>query len=72
MKKLPFLDEEMCLEIASQFDLSGGQIENIARKSEIHFIMQGTSPDKDKIIQYCQEEMSVTTIPERRSIGFGK
>ena len=71
-RKLPFLDSHSCYEIAGQFDLSGGQIENISRKSEIHFIMHGTAPDKEKIIQYCREELAVNSLPERRSIGFGR
>jgi len=71
-KKLPNLDSNSCFEIAGQFDLSGGQIENIARKSEIYFIMHGCSPDQEKILQYCREELSVNVLPERRSIGFGK
>ncbi len=71
-KKLPHLGSDICNEIATTYDLSGGQIENIARKSEIHFIMHGTAPDKEKIIQYCREELAVNSLPERRSIGFGK
>ncbi|MFN5879549.1 MAG: ATP-binding protein, partial [Flavobacteriales bacterium] len=71
-KKLPYLSSDACEKIAEQYDLSGGQIENIARKSEIHFIMHGTPPDKEKIIQYCSEELTVNAAPERKSIGFGK
>ena len=71
-KKLSFLDSDSCYEIANQFDLSGGQIENIARKSEINFIMYGTAPDKEKIIQYCNEETAVNSINTRKSIGFNK
>jgi hypothetical protein len=71
-KKLPFLDSDSCKMIADQFDLSGGQIENIARKSEIFFIMHGKTPDAQKIISFCHEEMAVNPVLVKKQIGFGR
>ena len=38
------LSDEDALKLAEQFDFSGGQIENISRKSIISFILKGSTP----------------------------
>ena len=54
--------------LASRFDFSGGQIENIARKSTVHQILEGRTPELDNIIKFCKEE-NLTTENTKR-IGF--
>ena len=39
-----------CESLAIRFDFSGGQINNIVRKNEIHEIIHGTSVDFDNIL----------------------
>ena len=69
-RKFPFLCAEECEHLASEFDLTGGQMDNIARKSEIHFIMNGNNPSFEKVTAYCHEELAITTKIEVNVIGF--
>jgi SpoVK/Ycf46/Vps4 family AAA+-type ATPase len=43
--------------LASRFDLSGGQIENIARKTEVDAIINGGGLTVDVLQQYCKDEI---------------
>lgn len=69
LNKLSFLTEIDARTLAEQFDLSGGQIENIVRKSEIDFIMHGESTPLPKLITFCQEEQ-ISKVGNRNVIGF--
>ena len=69
-RKFPFLSAEECELLASEFDLTGGQMDNIARKSEIHDIMNGMNPSFEKVTAYCREELAITTKIEVNVIGF--
>jgi len=57
--KLPRLSIPDCETLATQFDFSGGQIDNIARKKEISEIINGEKVDFEKIIEFCEEEVLV-------------
>jgi len=65
--KIPSLtdDETACL--AEQFHLSGGQIDNIARKCLMKEVLHDTTPDMDGLLGYCNEE-NIQTLVGR--IGF--
>lgn len=66
---MPRLSLETAVKLASQFDFSGGQIENITRKCDIESILYGDEYITDeKIMQYCQEEKIVKMGKPR--IGF--
>lgn len=57
LSMMPSLSEEMALQLAATFDLSGGQIENIVRKCDVESILYGESAvDAEKIQRFCQEE----------------
>ena len=66
---LPLLTEKEAYAIASQFDLSGGEIENIIRKYTVNAILSGKdSIDLSAIMELCRNErISDTT---RMKIGF--
>ena len=66
--QFPFLSEEEALRLASAFDFSGGQIENIVRKQQVDQILSGTDPTYDTLCAYCQEELIDKTRVSR--IGF--
>ena len=54
---LPSLTKEDCSALASVYDLSGGQIENIARKFTISTILHGDAESPLNVLQcYCKEE----------------
>ena len=55
--KLPSLSEIECETLANSFDFSGGQIENIVRKNEIHEIINGISVNFNNILDFCKIEI---------------
>ena len=55
-------------QLAAHFDFSGGQIENIARKRTVDYILSGKFASLDQIEDYCRAEL--LNGKERRSIGF--
>ena len=55
-------------QLASHFDFSGGQIENIARKRTVDYILSGKFASLDEIEGYCRAELLGGK--EHRSIGF--
>ena len=66
---LPALSEEQCASLASAYDLSGGQMENVARKFSINSILYGGEKSPMDILHaYCDVERldNQTT----RRIGF--
>ena len=67
---LPTLSEEDARELAYSFDFSGGQIENIVRKKEIKFIIDGVEAGLEEIRDYCREEMIEDAERNRKKIGF--
>ncbi|MDO5510776.1 MAG: ATP-binding protein [Weeksellaceae bacterium] len=69
--KLPHLSDKDCEILASQFDFTGGQIDNIVRKNEINAIIYGNSGDMKQLMAFCREEM-LTNSYAVSSIGFQK
>jgi len=43
--------------LASKFDFSGGQIENIARKNAVSFVLKGIKTDLSALETFCGEEL---------------
>ena len=67
---LPTLNAEDAMLLASAYELSGGQIENIARKNMIDHILYNKPTTVDTLKQYCESE-SLGHIQTKRSIiGF--
>ena len=66
--KLPQYDEPLLTTLANQFHLSGGQIDNIVRKSEIDYILNGAFPSESEIIAYCKDELALNKVGGK--IGF--
>lgn len=67
---LPCLTDEQATALATAYDFSGGQIENIARKQIINRILSGSKvQDYSKILEACDEELIVKN--SRSIIGFG-
>ncbi|GHU66814.1 hypothetical protein FACS189447_08330 [Spirochaetia bacterium] len=62
--ELPAADAET---LATRFDFSGGQIENIARKCTVESIISGSEVLFEKMIAFCKEE---TLTEQSNPIGF--
>ncbi len=62
------ISDDDARQLAAHFDFSGGQIENIARKRTVDYILSGKFASLDEIEGYCRAE--ILTGKERRSIGF--
>lgn len=54
--KLPQLSDDDCAAVAAEFNLSGGQIENVARKCSIEYAISGQTPSLDQVREYCRGE----------------
>jgi AAA+ superfamily predicted ATPase len=67
--KLPSLKMEDCNLLAEKYDFSGGQIDNVFRKKEIHEIINGMKVTLENLLDFCSEE---TLIDKKTSIGFSK
>jgi hypothetical protein len=66
---IPELSEEEATQLAQDFDFSGGQIENIARKREVSSIIGLTEPSYAQVREFCTEEI-IEDKSSRRKIGF--
>jgi len=62
------LNEEEAHELASRFDFSGGQIENIARKRTIDLVLYNFEHDLFKLISYCEEETMNQATKQQREL----
>lgn len=56
--------------LASEFDLSGGQIENVMRKQFVDKILYDEAPTLEKLRNYCTQESMTSSSPHRTTIGF--
>ena len=66
--KLPNLSVKEALQLASQFSYSGGEMENIARKSLMDEIVFGTKPTFARILSFCENEK--WSGKSKNTIGF--
>lgn len=56
MNKLPDLSAEDAHTLASNYDFSGGQIDNITRKALMQEIIKGEKPTLNNLVTICSEE----------------
>ena len=66
---LPSLSATDAEILATKYDFSGGQIENIARKHSVEEILTGLSVELNRLIEFCNEER-LDQPGHRRRIGF--
>lgn len=67
---IPALEDEVAGALAKEFDLSGGQIENVARKRTVELILSGVEPSVDVLREYCRMEKINSKGGDRARIGF--
>lgn len=66
---MPELSDKDAEQLACRYEFSGGQIENISRKSMINYIIEGEKATIEDLAKYCDEER-FTKNNVRRAIGF--
>ena len=54
--KIDFLEDREVERIANQFQLSGGEIENISTKCIINRIITKSNPTVSEVLDMCEEE----------------
>ena len=64
------LTDDEVHQLAVRYDFSGGQIENIARKCTIDFILYGQEPTFSTIEEFCKHE-SIKTRDKRPKVPIG-
>jgi len=65
--KIPSLTDAAALQFAEAIDLSGGQIDNVARKYLISRILNGKIPTHQQVEAWCREENNTQKI---KKIGY--
>lgn len=66
---IPSLSAEDATMLATRYDFSGGQIENISRKCAIEEILSGNEVPTARLTEFCNEERLDDNAPRRR-IGY--
>jgi len=56
LEKMPWIEEKVAAELAEKFDFSGGEIDNIVRKSITEEVLSGEKPSFEKLISFCESE----------------
>jgi hypothetical protein len=67
---IPALSDSTARALAKEFDMSGGQIENVARKYAVEHILSGVEPTDEQIRDFCQGEVIGARNDRRARIGF--
>ena len=67
---IPSLSDEFAVSLAKDYDLSGGQIENVSRKRTVEQILSGVEPTEEMIREYCRAETLNDKQTNRQRIGF--
>jgi hypothetical protein len=66
-EKLPFLPPKAIGNLCEQFKLTGGQMANIARKCNVHEMLEGSLPDRNTVDAFCREELG---LKDKAKLGF--
>ena len=66
---IPDIDEATAKTLASEYDFSGGQIENIARKQTVEQVLSGIEPSLESLRKICNAEFLHTRSNTRR-LGY--
>jgi len=67
---LPEIPHDTVQDLSGKFELTGGQIENIARKLEVDSILNGEDLAINTLTNYCNDEIN-NSFTISKKIGFG-
>jgi SpoVK/Ycf46/Vps4 family AAA+-type ATPase len=66
---LPDVSDGDALALATRYEFSGGNIENVARKAAVGYVLSGRKAGLDELVKYCDEE-TLSSRKAGRRIGF--
>ncbi len=67
---IPSLTPPLAEQLAAEYDFSGGQIENIARKRTVELILNGEEPSSEQLHSMCRAEQLANGSSSRRKIEY--
>ena len=67
---MPKLADEDASKLASKYEFTGGQIENIVRKQTINHVLYGEECNLDKLYEFCDSENNASFVKGNKRIGF--
>ena len=56
MEKMPWVDVDVAAELSRKFEFSGGEIDNIVRKTITEEVLSGDKPSYEKLTSFCESE----------------
>ena len=65
---IPSLSEEDAATLGSRFTFSGGNIENVARKAAVGYVLSGQKATLEDLVKYAEEE---TLVSSKKSVRIG-
>lgn len=68
---IPEMDEHLAERLARDYDFSGGQIENVVRKSSVNYILTGKDPSESEYVGFCECE-KINKKDKINRLGFVK
>lgn len=68
--KLQMLTDDECLKLAENYDLTGGEIDNIIRKTEMNEVVRGEVPSFEYINELCRTERMEGRKGSFSKVGF--
>ncbi len=66
--KFSTLTKEDCSYLATNYEISGGQIDNVYRKGEINYILNNEAASLELLVRFCEEKVNHTQ--SYTQIGF--
>lgn len=66
LNKMPALNHNDAMQLASLYDFSGGEIDNVVRKYTMMEIIDGETPSFETIQKLCNEEKNKSTLQKNR------
>jgi len=68
--KLSWIENEFAQKLATNFSLTGGEIDNIVRKITMKEVLTGNRPESSEIYVYCQTEKVLSNKKSKVRVGF--
>jgi hypothetical protein len=68
--KLSWIETDFAQKLSSDFNFSGGEIDNVVRKITMKEVLTGNRPDSNEIYAYCQSEKLLSNKMGKVRVGY--